>query len=290
MDYVTSSPDSPSPAVLFPGQGSQTPDMRDLVARSPQLLERCLELVGEDPFPRVEESTRFAQPAIFCASVAAWQRADLRPLAAAGHSLGELAALTAAGVLALDDALRLVVLRGRLMADADDDGSMLALVGGEPADAQAIADAAGVTVANDNAPGQVVLSGPRPALARAADAAVERGLRAMPLDVAAAFHSPAMQAAVAPFRAALGDVALSEPRFPVFSCATAAPFVDVREELALNLARPVRWRETVLALRDAGAESFVDVGPGKVLARLVKRITPGMTGQSPRLLPEPVNA
>ncbi len=278
---VTVTIGSPSPALLFPGQGSQTPEMRDLVARTPELLDRCLELVGEDPFARVEESTRFAQPAIFSASMASFARLDVRPHAAAGHSLGELAALAAAGVLDHDDALRLVVIRGSLMAEADDSGSMLALVGGEPADAEAVAAAAGVTVANDNAPGQVVLSGERGALERAEEAARERGLRALPLDVAGAFHSPAMQSAVEPFRAALDEVELHEPRFTVFSCASAEPFSDVREELAQALVRPVRWRETVLALRAAGAESFVDVGPGKVLARLMKRIAPGLKAETP---------
>jgi malonyl CoA-acyl carrier protein transacylase len=93
-------------ALLFPGQGSQTPDMRDDVARElPDLLERCIELVGEDPFPRVDESTRFQQPAIFCASMAGWKASDAQPSMAAGHSLGELGALTAPGVLDLDDAL-----------------------------------------------------------------------------------------------------------------------------------------------------------------------------------------
>src|SRR5918998_3375497 len=169
--------------------------MRDLVAqRAPDLLERCAALVGEDPFPRAGESTRFAQPAIFCASLAGWDALDLDDVAAAaGHSLGELAALAGAGVLERDDALRLVVLRGKLMAEADDSGSMLALVGADQEDAEAVAKAAGITVANDNAPGQVVLSGPRDALARAEEAARERGRRAMPLDVAGAFHSPAME-------------------------------------------------------------------------------------------------
>ncbi len=273
--------DSPSPAVLFPGQGSQTPEMRDLVAATPRLLESCLELVGEDPFPRVEESTRFAQPAIFCASMAAWERLDVRPRAGAGHSLGELAALTAAGVFSVEDALRLVVVRGRLMAEADDSGSMLALVGGTPSDAAEIAAAADVTVANDNAPGQVVLSGDRDRLALAEEIASERGIRALALDVAGAFHSPAMASAVAPFRAALDEVEIRAPRFEVFSCAAAAPFEDVREELTAALVRPVRWRETVLALAAAGAESYVDVGPGKVLARLMKRIAPGLKAQSP---------
>ena len=261
-------------ALLFPGQGSQTPSMRDDVARElPDLLDRCVELVGEDPFERVEESTRFAQPAIFCASMAGWSALDAEPSMAAGHSLGELGALTAAGVLKLDDALGLVVLRGRLMAEADDTGSMLALLGGTVENAEAIASGAGVTVANDNAPGQVVLSGERGALAEAEEAAREYGVRAMPLDVAGAFHSPRMEPAVAPFRAALDEVELGEPRFPVYSGSTTAPFTDVRAELADALIRPVRWRETFLALLAAGAEDFAETGPGTVLSKLARRIT-----------------
>jgi [acyl-carrier-protein] S-malonyltransferase len=261
-------------ALLFPGQGSQTPDMRDDVAqRLPQLLERCFELVGEDPFERVEESTRFAQPAIFCAGLAGWSALDVEPAMAAGHSLGEFGALVAAGVLTDEDALRLVVLRGKLMSEADDRGSMLALLGGTPDDARAIAKSADVTVANDNAPGQVVLSGDRAKLAEAEEAAREYGVRAMPLDVAGAFHSPSMEPAVAPFRAALDEVELGTPRFPVYSCSTAAPFTDVRAELTAALTRPVRWRETFQAMLAAGAEDFVEAGPGNVLSKLARRIT-----------------
>ena len=282
MSLIT---DPAAPVALFPGQGSQTPDMRDLVAqRDGELLERCIALVGEDPFPRAGESTRFAQPAIFCASLAGWDALALGgTAAAAGHSLGELAALAAAGVLGRDDALRLVVLRGKLMAEADDSGSMLALVGATEEDAEAVAAAAGVTVANDNAPGQVVLSGPREALARAEELARERCRRALPLDVAGAFHSPAMEPAAEPFRAALADTELHDGAFPVFSCASARPFEDVRAELAAALTRPVRWRETVLALHEAGARRFVEVGPGKVLARLGKRILPDCPVETPEL-------
>jgi [acyl-carrier-protein] S-malonyltransferase len=148
--------------------------MRDVVARrAPELLEQVTELVGEDPFARVEENTRFAQPAIFCASLAGWDALGLHPSAAAGHSLGELAALAAAGVLAREDALELVVLRGRLMGEARN-GSMLALVGASLEDARAIAGAGGVIVANDNAPGQVVLSGSLDALERTEAAARRR--------------------------------------------------------------------------------------------------------------------
>jgi malonyl CoA-acyl carrier protein transacylase len=269
------------PAALFPGQGSHTPEMRDLVARrAPELLERVTELVGEDPFARVEENTRFAQPAIFCASLVGWDALDLHPSAAAGHSLGELAALVAAGVLKRDDALELVVLRGRLMGEARN-GSMLALVGATLEDAQAIAAEGGVTVANDNAPGQVVLSGSLDALDKTEQVASEKGTRVIRLDVAGAFHSPAMAPAVEPFRAALDDVAVSDPVFPVFSCASAAPFTDVRRELADALTSPVRWRETVIAMHEAGAPSFVEVGPGKVLARMGKRILKGVPFETP---------
>jgi malonyl CoA-acyl carrier protein transacylase len=265
--------DNQAPAALFPGQGSQTTDMRDLVAgRAPELLDRVIELVGEDPFPKAGESTRFAQPAIFCASLTGFDALDLHPSAAAGHSLGELAALAAAGVLERDDALRLVVLRGKLMAEADKVGSMLALIGASAEETQAIADAAGVTVANDNAPGQVILSGPRDDLATAEEAAREYGRRVLALDVAGAFHSPSMEPAVEPFREALDATELHEPAFPVFSSATAEPFTDVRAELTDVLTRPVRWRETVLAMHEAGGRRFVEVGPGKVLSRLGKRI------------------
>jgi [acyl-carrier-protein] S-malonyltransferase len=279
---VTLITDPAAPVALFPGQGSQTPDMRDLVAeRAPDLLERCIALVGEDPFPRAGESTRFAQPAIFCASLAGWDALGLDAAAAAGHSLGELAALAAAGVLERDDALRLVVLRGRLMAEADDEGSMLALIGASDEETAAIAEAAGVTVANDNAPGQVILSGPRDKLETAEEAAREYSRRTIPVDVAGAFHSPSMEPAVEPFRAALDETELHEPAFTVFSSLTTKPFEDVRAELTKVLTRPVRWRETVLAMHAAGGRRFVEVGPGKVPARMGKRILPDCPVETP---------
>ena len=275
-------PDVPT-AVLFPGQGSQTPDMRDLVAqREPELLDRCLDLVGEDPFARVEESTRFQQPAIFCASIAGWRALDLEPQLAAGHSLGELAALAAAGVLTTEDALELVVLRGRLMAEADPDGSMIALVGADADEAAAVAEAAGLTVANDNAPGQIVLAGaPRPLRGRRGQGATSSASARSACPSPARSTRPSMEPAVAPFRAALDEAELHEPAFTVISCASAKPFDDVREELARALIRPVRWRETFTALHEAGAERYVEAGPGKVLARLAKRIVPGTKVETP---------
>src|SRR3954451_11074299 len=221
--------DAPT-AVLFPGQGSQEPEMRDLVAaEAPELLDRCVELVGEDPFARVPDSTRFAQPAIFCASVAGWRRAAAqleRPVAVAGHSLGECAALVAAEALDAQDAMELVVLRGQLMWEAGErsgGGAMLALLGASDDQADRLAAAHGAYVANENAPGQVVLSGAAGAIAAAARAARDDGLRAMELGVTGAFHTPAMAAATEPFAEALADAEFREPAFPVISCLTAAP-------------------------------------------------------------------
>ena len=255
--------------------------MRDAVASArPDLLEAAIALVGDDPFERIDESTRFAQPAILCASLAGWSRVADRvtqPVAFAGHSLGELTALAAAGVLEEHDALRLVVLRGRLMAEsgeASGGGTMLALLGAEPAQAADIADEFGVAVANDNAPGQIVLSGARDDLRAARTKARAAGLRAIPLDVSGAFHSPQMAAAVAPFRDALAEVRMHAPSAVVFSCASARPFTDPCNELADALVSPVLWRQTMTALAGAGADAYLDPGPGVVLAKLAPRCVP----------------
>ena len=264
-------------AILFPGQGSQSRDMRDSVARvRPDLLSMVAELVGEDPFPRAEEGTDFAQPAIFCASLAGWAALG-KPDGdfMAGHSLGELAALVAAGALGERDGVRLVALRGRLMQESGEragHGGMLALLGAGAAEhADALAAAHGLAVANDNSPQQIVLSGARDALPGAAAAAKELGLRAMELPVTGAFHSPMMEAAVPEFASALEQVEIREPRVPVLSAVTAQPFDDVRRRLAEGLIKPVRWRETLLELHRLGAERFIEVGPGRTLTGLAKR-------------------
>ena len=265
-------------AVLFPGQGSQTDDMRDTTERlRPDLVARAAEIVGEDPFARIEDGTRFQQPALFCASIAGCGTLDVSPAAAAGHSLGEFGALAAAGALDEADALELVALRGELMdaaACAGPPAGMLAVLKGAPGDAEAIARNLGLTVANDNAPGQVVLSGPVDALDAATAAADRAGLRALRLPVTGSFHSPAMEPAVPKLRAALARVTVRAPRFPVFSSITARPFDDIRSELALALTHGVRWRETLLALREAGVRRFAETGPGKVVTGLVRRTLP----------------
>jgi [acyl-carrier-protein] S-malonyltransferase len=264
-------------AIVFPGQGSQTADMRELVARvRPDLLEAVIDEVGSDPFPRADDGTNFAQPAIFCASLAGWASIG-SPVAQlmAGHSLGEFGALVAAGAVGERDALALVTLRGKLMYESGleaGDGSMVAVIGAGAADhADEIADASSLTVANDNSPMQIVLSGARTNIPAAIETAKGLGLRAMELDVTGAFHSPMMAAAVPEFERALAEVEFHEPVTTVISAVTAQPFADPRRELADALTQPVRWREVMLTMHGLGARRFVDVGPGRVLTGLAKR-------------------
>jgi malonyl CoA-acyl carrier protein transacylase len=249
--------------------------------RGHPLLERGLEVLGEDPFARLDEGTRFQQPALFLCSAAAWDvwreeagddAADA--VAAAGHSLGEYAALFAAGALEFDDAVRLVDERAAAMADAAElePGGMIAFLGGENHAVVALATRLGLTIANDNAPGQLVLSGRLGAIEEAEELARdETGARARRLDVTGAFHSPLMQPAAARLADALERTTIHAQGIPVYANGTAAPFTDVRRELSENLLKPVRWRETLLALRAAGVERFVELGPGAVLTGLVKR-------------------
>ena len=270
----------PSSALLFPGQGSHAEGMEEPYRGHP-LLERGLELLGYDPFDNLAQGTRYQQPALFLCSVAAWDawkaeaggEAD-DAIAAAGHSLGEYAALVAAGTLAFEDAVVLVDERADAMAEAGElrAGGMVAFLGGDAQAVRALADRIGLVVANDNAPGQLVLSGTLDAIAAAEEVAREEtGARARRIDVTGAFHSPLMEPAAARLRAALERTPVAPAKLPVYSNGSAAPFTDVRRELAENLLRPVRWRETLLAMRTAGIERFVELGPGAVLTGLVKR-------------------
>jgi len=260
--------------LLFPGQGSQEAGMVETVARlRPDLLELAAEVVGEDPFPRVGEGTRFDQPAIYCAALAGLENAG-RPQADlyAGHSMGEITALAAAGALSEEDGLRLVAERGRLMeaTAAQAGGAMVAIRAGRE-EAEPIADRHGLAVANDNSPDQVVLSGSLSGIEAAEAEAGEEGKRVKRLPITGAFHSPLMADAVEPFLSFLQDVELRAPRAPVFSCVTAEPFDDVRKRLSEALMQPVRWVEVLHALHAAGGRRFQETGPGKALVGLVRR-------------------
>src|SRR3954453_1118902 len=189
-------------AALFPGQGSLTPDSEEYARRMwPELVELACELIGDNPFTRAAESTAYAQPAIYVTSLAGWCERRLEPSALAGmagHSLGEFSALAAAGAVDPIEGLRLVVLRGQLMVQAvaatDSPGGMVALLGASYDDAVKLADAFGLTVANDNAPGQLVLSGDSEAIGSLTPIARSEGFKALVLDVAGSFHSPAIAA------------------------------------------------------------------------------------------------
>jgi [acyl-carrier-protein] S-malonyltransferase len=266
----------PASAILFPGQGVGDSSSREIVSRfRPDLLDLAGELVGEDPFEHMSEGTAYAQPAVYCASIAGYEQLG-RPSAEyfAGHSLGEIGALAAAGAIDDADGLRIVVARGRLMeevARAGEPGAMLA-VGSDRDAAEALAADHGLTLANENSPQQFVLSGPLSAIEAAEAAAKGSGVRAKKLAVAGAFHTEAMSPGVEAFRSELDEIEFLSPSAPVVS-STSADFFggDVRDSLARSLVSPIRWTAVLAKLRAVGVTRYLDVGPGKVLAGLVRR-------------------
>jgi [acyl-carrier-protein] S-malonyltransferase len=275
---------TPQTAILFPGQGSQTSGMAAVTAaQRPDLLEQAREELGADPFEQIGEGTHFAQPALFCASLAHYKQAG-SPSGAmlAGHSLGELAALVAGGALAAEQGLALAVVRGRLMEEAAQraPGGMLASLGGEEATVREIAARFGLTVANENAPGQLVLSGPSDGLGEARKELRASGAKAIRLPVAGAFHSPLMTEAATDFRAALDGVEFRTPELPVYSSTAAAPFEDIPARLAAALTEPVIWCQTLSAMQASGAATFLETGPGDVLTGLVRRTLPEAEARS----------
>jgi [acyl-carrier-protein] S-malonyltransferase len=279
-------------ALLFPGQGSQTADMREAVeSHRPDLVELAASEVSDDLFERAAEGTRWAQPAIFCAALAGYEVLKQRyePNLMAGHSLGEITALVAADALDAADGLRLVAARGRLMQEARG-GGMVAVRVREREPIEEVAADTGLTIANDNAPDQLVLSGATEALDRAEELLRERKVRAKRLPVGGAFHSPLMEPAVAPYREVVERTEFREPRVPVLSCVTAAPFGDdVQERLVQALTSPVRWTGVMTALQELGATRYVETGPGRVLTNLVRKSLDGVEAEAP-LTMEAANA
>ncbi len=284
-------------AVLFPGQGSQFVGMgADLFDARPDLLvDLADEILGwslrdvclngpEEELTRTER----AQPALFALAYALWEEfSDLAPppSAAAGHSLGEYTALTAAGVFDFATTLRLVSLRGRAMAAAADrePSAMAALIGAshDLADRVTASVRAGggrLWVANLNAPGQIVVAGGAADIARLVDEGRSLGIRrVVPLNVAGAFHSPFMAAAQGDLAAALEGVAPETPSFPVWSNVSAAPFEtgEIRDLLARQVVAPVRFSETLEGMAGRGVRTFVHLGPGDVTAGMARRTVDG---------------
>lgn len=231
--------------------------------------------------------TKYAQPALVTTSIATlWAVKEAfpdlpDPAYVAGHSLGEYSALVAADSLTIEDAVRLVHIRGTAMQDAvpPGEGGMAAIMGGDAAAVQSLCEDAAegecLAPANFNAPGQIVIAGAKAAIERAQALAKERGLKAIALNVSAPFHCSLMQPAAERVAAALADIVVSAPRFPVVANVTAEPNSNaaaVRELLVKQVASAVRWETSVSLMAQAGVRQALELGPGKVLAGLVKRI------------------
>lgn len=281
-------------AALFPGQGSQALGMGlDLAAEFPaaqaafeeaaRALPAIPDLIARGP---LEELTLTAnqQPAMVLASVAAyraWQRhTGLTPAFAAGHSLGEYSALVAAQAMTLTDALRLTRQRGELMQAAVPvgEGAMSAVMGDPATVREVCAVLEGVQPANFNAPTQTVISGEAAAVLAVSAELKGRGLKVIPLKVSAPFHCPLMAPAAAGLAPALEAALYNDFAFPVYANVTAAPYPNIcalPELLERQITAPVCWVQMVQALAQAGADLFIEFGPGAVLSGLVKKILPG---------------
>jgi [acyl-carrier-protein] S-malonyltransferase len=283
-----------SVAVLFPGQGSQFEGMADPWTTHPAgraVLDETSAAMGTDVVagcndPSALATTEFVQPALLACDVAAFRVLEAEGVSfvgVAGHSLGEFAALVAAGVLGLGDALDLVVVRGAAMQRAGEErpGAMAALLGTGAEDAAALCDEVRdddmLVVANENSPAQVVISGSVAAVERAEALAKERKVRVIRLQVAGAFHSPLMQPAVVAIDERLDRMEFRDPVFPIAENVIGSLVGDAAELKALlkrHVVSPVRWESCVRALAAAGATSFLEAGPGDVLTKLMKRIVP----------------
>ena len=285
-------------AFIFPGQGSQAVGMGAALAAASRsaadVFAEVDEALGQNLFRLMRDGpdeelklTENAQPAIMAHSIAVLRTWGVRltdiTSFVAGHSLGEYSALCAAGSFDLATTAKLLKLRGQAMQRAVPvgQGAMAALLGADLELAQKIADAAAqgdvCTVANDNDPSQVVISGHKAAIDRAIEMAKEMGAkRAVSLPVSAPFHCPLMQPAAEAMRDALSYVVLEPPAVPVYANVTAQPETDadaIRNQLVEQVTGMVRWRESVINMSDAGVHEFVELG-GKVLGTMVKRIAP----------------
>lgn len=289
-------------AFIFPGQGSQSVGMgKALADASPvarEVFQEVDDALGQHLFKLMTEGpaddltlTENAQAAIMANAIATLRvleqegavRLSEKAVFVAGHSLGEYSALCAAGAMDLATTAKLLKLRGQAMQAAVPvgEGAMAALLGADIDSAQKLADAAAdgevCTIANDNDPGQVVISGHKDAIERAVAMVKEYGIkRGVLLPVSAPFHCPLMQPAADAMEQALADAAVGAPFVPVYANVLAAPIsdpLDIRARLVEQVTGRVRWRESVIAMFDAGVTDFIEFG-GKVLAPMVKRSAP----------------
>jgi len=283
-------------ALVFPGQGTQHVGMgQELYASYPEarrLFDQADDSLGfslsrlcfEGPETDLGDTSN-AQPAILTVSAALLALLqsrlgdELTPCFVAGHSLGEFTAYYAAGALGFTESIRLVRLRGELMKQAGEQnpGAMAAILGLDPETLRSVCTESGeVWLANDNCPGQVVISGDKPTLELALPRIEEAGAkRVVPLAVSVASHSPLMESITADFARALAAMPFNAPRLPVIGNVHAAPLESaeaIRAELGAQLTSTVRWTESVQAMRARGIETFVELGPKDVLSGLVKRI------------------
>ena len=276
-------------AFLFPGQGSQSVGMgAEVFARYPDLVEQADQTLGyklsqiclEDPDGKIGQ-TQYTQPALYLVSyLEAKAKIDdgQEPASAAGHSVGEFAALAVAGCISFIDGLKMVSKRGQIMSEVSG-GGMAAVIG---MDAQQIKDsltaigANDVDLANFNSPGQIVISGPADQITSSLSPLKEAGARmVVPLKVSGAFHSRMMEKPARNFASFLENITFSEPAFPVYSNVEAVPYPSGEEIAGLltcQIHSPVRWTDLITQMRQDGADEFVECGPGNVLTKLLRQI------------------
>ena len=281
---------------VFPGQGSQSvgmglgmyhasPAAREVFKEGDDSLDFPLSrLIFEGPSQDLQDTIN-SQPAIMVVSIACWKAWEEflgarrpQPLSLAGHSLGQYTALVVAGVLSFRDAVRLVRERGRLMQQAaiERPGGMAAILSLEEYALAHVCAETGVEVANVNSDDQIVISGDKIAVARAMDLALARGARkAISLPVSGAFHSSLMAQAQEGLKEAIGSLKFRDPEIPVIGNYTGVPLttaIQVRQELVNGLCHCVQWRNSVRYMLDSGVSQFIEFGPTKILASLIKRI------------------
>ena len=277
-----------STAFLFPGQGSQSVGMgSELFSRFPNIVEQSDEILGysiEELCLREDATdlnlTNFTQPALYivsCLHAKALLEDGLRPSFAAGHSVGEFAALETANAFSFTDGLQMVVKRGEIMSKVSG-GGMAAVIGMEADKIISVFDEQGadkIDLANFNSPGQIVISGPASQITQVLSPLKDSGARmVVPLKVSGAFHSSMMKESSTEFAVFLRNFSFSLPRFPVFSNVEAQPYssVDAIPELLIKqIFSPVRWTEVIQGLRQKSVEEFIECGPGKVLTKLLRQ-------------------